>query len=60
MQFNNMKLKPAKGFVYKITSPSDRVYIGSTTHPIRRKNEHKNSAKAKVRSKLINSIISHG
>lgn len=46
--------------IYKITSPSGKVYIGQSVHVERRIRDHKQSAKSKYRTKLKNSFLKYG
>src|SRR3990167_3079756 len=46
--------------VYKITSPSGRVYIGQTMDYYRRLNVYKNPDRIKTQQRLRNSIKKHG
>lgn len=48
-----------KGFIYKITSPSGRVYIGQTTNLKKRVATYK-STNAKGQTKLNRSILKYG
>ncbi len=45
-----------KGYIYKITSPSDKIYIGQTINPKRRRYEYK--CNNKISQKIINRSIS--
>jgi len=45
--------------IYKITSPSDRVYIGQTWRWLKRNNDYKNT-KARGQPLLSNSILKYG
>ena len=47
------------GYIYKITSPSGRIYIGQTINLKTRINNYKN-LKCKKQIKLYNSIIKYG
>ena len=46
-------------FIYKITSPSDKIYIGSTFNIKHRVNQYKN-LHCKFQTKLKNSILKYG
>lgn len=46
--------------IYKITSPSDRVYIGQSIAIERRFNQYTSVNNCKTQSKLYNSFIKHG
>jgi group I intron endonuclease len=45
--------------IYKITSPSGKIYIGQTTNFIKRKNYYKNGAKP-YQVRIYNSLEKHG
>lgn len=47
------------GYVYKITSPTNRIYIGSTNNIARRKSYYK-TLKCKNQNKIYNSIKKYG
>ena len=48
-----------KGYIYKITSPSGKIYIGQTNDIIKRRNAY-NSNHCKRQPKLYNSIKKYG
>ena len=48
-----------KGTIYKITSPTNKIYIGSTNNFNRRIKEYK-SLKHKQQTRLYNSFLKHG
>lgn len=48
-----------KGYIYKITSPSGKVYIGQTIDLVRRKSKYKRLC-CKQQPKIYNSIIKYG
>ena len=45
--------------IYKITSPSGKIYIGQTTNFIKRKNYYKNGAKP-YQVRIYNSLEKYG
>jgi hypothetical protein len=47
-----------KGYIYKITSPSGRIYIGQTTDIHKRVNDY-NSLHCKAQTKLYNSFLKY-
>ena len=47
------------GYIYKITSPSGKVYIGQTIDIIRRKSKYKRLS-CKQQPKIYNSIVKYG
>jgi len=47
------------GFIYKITSPSNKIYIGQTIHLKKRINKYKN-LNCSRQTKIYNSIIKYG
>lgn len=46
--------------IYKITSPSSKVYIGQSIDITARWNTHRKSIKNKKKTKLINSFLKYG
>lgn len=48
-----------KGFIYKITSPSDKIYIGQTVDVVRRKRKYE-TLKCEQQPKIYNSIKKYG
>ena len=48
-----------KGYIYKITSPSNKIYIGQTINLYKRKSDYKNK-QCKLQIKLYNSILKYG
>jgi group I intron endonuclease len=48
-----------KGYIYKITSPSGKVYIGQTINLVRRKSKYKR-IDCKQQPKIFNSIEKYG
>ena len=48
-----------KGYIYKITSPSGKIYIGQTIDLVRRKSKYKRLC-CKQQPKIYNSIIKYG
>ena len=53
-------MEKINGIIYKITSPSDKIYIGQTTRPVEERfNEYK-LLKCKDQKLIYESLLKHG
>lgn len=59
ISLNEEQKEKIYGYIYKITSPSNKIYIGKTTNLKARYSAYKNN-KTKSQNKIYNSILKYG
>jgi group I intron endonuclease len=55
-----MEHKTMKGYIYKLTSPSNKCYVGQTVNINKRFSEYKTFHHCKNQPKLFNSLKKYG